>query len=465
MRILMSLIVVVAIVGGGAAYYTTYIAAEPATTFRTVNVTRDNLLSTISATGTVEPEEVVDVGAQVVGRIQKFGADPSDPEGKKKIDFGSVVHEGTILANIDDSVYKAQLDQAQAQFLRSQADLKQMQAKLLQTQQELDRAKKLRPDKAQGLANGAPATQYKALSDSDYDLAVANYEVAKANVDVGAATIVQNAAALEMAKTNLGYTVIKSPVEGVIVARRVNIGQTVAGGSLNTPSLFLIAKDLKKMQVWAQVNEADIGRIRSRPDMPVRFTVDAYPGEVFHGKVAQIRLDAQMTQNVVLYTVVVAFDNSDLRLLPYMTANLQFEVEERNDVLLVPNAALRWKPRLEQVVPELRKEFASILAGRSGDRDSQNPERSPSEIKPARLVTDRQDKGRLWIKDGKFVRPVDVQIGATDQTQTEVSGDDVKEGMKVVVGEVRTADLAEGETNPFAPRLFRGRGGGGRGGR
>ncbi len=162
MRIALSIIVIIAVVGGGAAYYTTYIAAEPLTTFRTITINREDLLSTISATGTVEPEEVVDVGAQVVGRIQNFGIDPSDPDGKKRIDFGSVVNQGTILANIDDSVYKAQLDQAQALYLRSQADLKQMQAKLLQTQQELERAKKLRPDKAQGPANGAAATQYKA---------------------------------------------------------------------------------------------------------------------------------------------------------------------------------------------------------------------------------------------------------------------------------------------------------------
>ncbi len=267
-----------------------------------------------------------------------------------------------------------------------------------------------------------------------------------------------------MAKTNLGYTVIKSPVEGVIIARRVNIGQTVAGGSLNTPSLFLIAKDLSKMQAWAQVNEADIGRIRSRPNMPVRFAVDAYPGEVFRGKVAQVRLDAQSTQNVVLYTVVVTFDNSELKLLPYMTANLQFEVEERKDVLLVPNAALRWKPRAEQIVPELRKEIAPTLASKSGDRDPQNAEASSAEAKPAKLATDREDRGRLWVKDGKFVRPLEVQIGATDGTQTEVSGDEVKEGMKVVIGEARGTDLADGDTtNPFAPRLFRGRGG--RGGR
>ena len=149
-----------------------------------------------------------------------------------------------------------------------------------------------------------------------------------------------------MARTNLGYTTIKSPVRGVIIDRRVNIGQTVVA-SLNAPSLFLIAKDLRRMQVWASVNEADIGHIRL--DMPVRFTVDAYAGETFHGKVTQIRMNATMTQNVVTYTVVVTTDNSNGKLLPYLTANVQFEMDQRSDVLLVPNAALRWKPQASQM--------------------------------------------------------------------------------------------------------------------
>jgi HlyD family secretion protein len=459
MKLALSVIIVIVVVAGGAAYYTVYVAPEPPTNFRTVTITRDDLLDTISATGTVEPEEVVDVGAQVVGRIKDFGIDPGDPDAKKRIDYGSVIHEGTELAYIDDAVYKAQYDQAQAAYLRSQADLKQMQAKLMQTERDRKRAEELRSIK------DIPGTDrpIKGIADSDYDLAVANNEVAKANVAVGEATIIQNKAALDMAKTNKDYTIIKSPVEGVIVARRVNIGQTVAGGSLNTPSMFLIAKDLSKMQVWASVNEADIGKIRSRKDMPVQFTVDAYPGEVFRGKVAQIRLDANSTQNVVLYTVVVAFDNSDLKLIPYLTANLQFEVESHKDVLLVANSAVRWKPRIEQVVPELREKIAPTLAGRQGDREPRTTTGSPGGKPVKQLVKERDDRGRLWVKDGKFVRPIDVRIGATDGTQTEVSGDDLKEGMKVVMGESRGVEVADsGETNPFAPKIFRG---GGRGGR
>src|SRR5262249_12654673 len=155
-------------------------------------------------------------------------------------------------------------------------------------------------------------------------------------------TLSRSEAMLREAQVNLGYTQIRSPVDGVIVDRRVNVGQTVVAG-LNAPSLFLIAKDLTKLQVWASVNEADIGNIHA--GQSVRFTVDAYPKETFVGQVAQIRLNASMTQNVVTYTVVISTDNSQGKLLPYMTANLQFEVDRRHDVLLVPNAALRWKPQ------------------------------------------------------------------------------------------------------------------------
>ena len=168
--------------------------------------------------------------------------------------------------------------------------------------------------------------------------------MAVANVAVATAAIKANQAALNVAQTNLNYTVIKSPVRGTIIDRRVNIGQTVVA-SLNAPSLFLIAKDLRRMQVWALVNEANIGRIYT--NMPVQFTVDAHPKDMFHGKVIQIRMNAQMTSNVVNYFVIIEADNPDGKLFPYMTASVSFEEPKRTDVLVVPNAALRWKPKSE----------------------------------------------------------------------------------------------------------------------
>jgi HlyD family secretion protein len=392
MKTVVVLLIVVGVAIGGAAYYTTHVGAQPATSFRTVTVKRDDLLSTIGATGTVEPEEVVDVGAQVIGRIKTLGIDPNDPEQKKTIDYGSVVKKGTVLARIDpiepehkktidygsavrentvlaridDAIYKAQVEQADAALVRARADLEQSKAKLHQAEQDWLRAQRLRPDRAatenkatadgKATAGNKATLDYRAMSDSDYDLAKANYEVAKANVAVSEAVIRQADAALALAKTNLDYTIIKSPVEGVIIDRRVNVGQTVVA-SLNAPSLFLIARDLRKMQVWASVNEADIGRIRL--DMPVRFTIDAFSGEVFRGKVAQIRLNATMTLNVVTYTVVVAADNANGKLLPYLTANVRFEVNRRNNVLLVPTTALGWTPTVGQVAPEYRDQPAN----------------------------------------------------------------------------------------------------------
>lgn len=427
MKTVLMVLVLLGAAAGGVYYYTTHLAAEPTTSFRTTAIKRGDLLSAISATGTVEPEEVVDVGAQVVGRIKSLGIDPSDPEGKKTIDYGSVVQEGTILALIDDATYKAQVDQAKATTQRANADLLQYQAKCLQMEQEWKRAQSLRPKGA--------------IADTDYDLASANYKAAKANVAVGEAAIMQAEASLELAKTNLNYTIIKSPVRGVIVDRRVNIGQTVVS-SMNAPSLFLIAKDLRRIQVWASVNEADIGRIHV--DLPVRFTVDAYPGDVFRGKVAQIRLNATMTQNVVTYTVVVVTDNLDGKLLPYLTANLQFEIEQFTDVLLVPNAALRWKPRPEQIDPTMR--------------DAAQPNSSSSnrgDEKDAKATKERDNRGRLWIDFEGFARFLDVQVGASDGTSTVISGDGLKEGMEVIIGEGRKDDRDTAETtNPFAPKIF-----------
>ena len=181
------------------------------------------------------------------------------------------------------------------------------------------------------------------------------------------ASLAQADAGLRRAKRNLDYCTITSPVKGVIIDRRVNIGQTVVS-SLNAPSLFLIAKDLTRMQVWVAVNEADIGKIH--PGQPVTFTVDAFPGEIFHGEVGKIRLNASMTQNVVTYTIEIITDNSNGRLLPYLTANVQFELHRLKNVLLVPNAALRWTPSVEQVAPEFRQKFENRwLAGRTPSRN------------------------------------------------------------------------------------------------
>ncbi len=417
-----------------------------ATGFRTVQVKRGDVLATISATGTVEPEEVVDIGAQVAGKILSFGKDVNG----KMVDYGSVVAKGTVLARIDDALYaadvasaKAQLAQNKAAVQNAEANLLQLKAKLYQAERDWGRAKKLGPSDA--------------LSQADFDAAQSAFETARANVEVGKAAILQAqksveqaTATLQRAQQNLDYCTIVSPVKGVIVDRRVNIGQTVVS-SLSAPSLFLIARDLTRIQVWVSVNEADIGRIH--PGQPATFTVDAYPGEVFKGEVGKVRLNATMTQNVVTYTVEVNTDNADGKLLPYLTANVNFIVGERHNVFSVPNAALRWVPQPEQIAAEFRGKIKKDKKDKGTG--------APAQAKPsAKPVREEQAQGVIWVPQGTLVRPVRVRLGLSDGAVTEVESPELKEDTLAVVGELEGQQAANGKPapggSPFAPQLFRG---------
>jgi RND family efflux transporter MFP subunit len=327
--------------------------------FRLATVTRGDLTATIAATGTLEPQEVRAVTAKVAGQIIALG-----DEGKP-IDYGSPVEEGAVLAQIDPTVYKARLDQEEGSFEKATAELEAAQAK------------------AEHSTSQTAAT-------------------AKPLVAAARAALKQSEAALTLARTNWESTVIRSPIKGVVIDRRVDVGQNV-GPTPNAPALFLIAKDLGKVQVWASVHEADIAQIHKGTD--VRVALDAFPKEVFHGKVVQVRLNATRTQDLVAYMVVVAVDNPAGKLLPYMTANLRFQGESRQNVLRVPNAALRWKPRRDQMAPGVPQTASDVAY--------------------------------LWVTSGsdQQVQLVKVQVGLSAGGVSEVSGPDVKEGMQVVVGE------------------------------
>ncbi|MGP8198691.1 MAG: efflux RND transporter periplasmic adaptor subunit [Limisphaerales bacterium] len=416
--------------------------------WRTSTVRRGDLRATITATGTVEPEEVVDVGAQVSGQFLEFGRDKAG----KPIDYGSTVESNMLLARIDPSLFKADVDLDTAMVAsdkageaQAAANLEQMEAKEAEAEADWKRAQKLGPSEAL-----APTTydSYKAT----YEIAKANVNLARAAVDSAKAATVQAAATLAKAQQTLDYCTILSPVKGVIIDRRVNIGETVASG-FNTPSLFLIAKDLTRIQVWASVNEADIGNIHAGQE--VTFTVDAFPKRVFRGSVNKVRLNATMTQNVVTYTVEVTTDNADGRLLPYLTANVNFLAGEVTNALLVLNSALRWHPQNDLIAPEFRQAGNGASGGSSGG-GRHGGEQGAGGPKGVSSQT-----GTLWAEAGNFVRPVPVEIGLTDGTWTEVQGEGLSEGTSVVTG-IASAETAAAESapgaNPFVPQFGQRRG-------
>ena len=449
-------------------------ASEPL--FRTDHPRRASLVANIIATGTIEPEEVIDVGAQVAGQIVSFGQDPTDS--KRTIDYGSPVEQGTVLARIDDALYAPEVDIARADLGLCTADvrhaesmLEQAHSQLHKTERDLDRTKQL--------------ASAKSISQNDIDAVQNAWEMAKAAVTAAEADLEKAKRAVDKARgtlgkaeKNLGYCTIKSPVKGVIIDRRVNVGQTVVS-SLNAPSLFLIAKDLRRLQIWVSVNESDIGNIYA--GQHATFTVDAYPSDVFKGTVGQIRLNATMTQNVVTYTVVVNVDNEDGKLdpyaaaavgtvpvstnpgattqgtrnrpdvpagdklLPYLTANLQFKVDERTDALLVSNAALHYRPSPSLVAPDHRALYEQGL--RRATAEDGTPELSSKK---------RLTRAIIWVPDGEFVRPIKVRVGLTDGLMTEVVDvikDQLTPETEIVTGENQTAASREGTVNPFGPRM------------
>ncbi len=401
--------------------------------FRTAVVRRGDVAATINSSGTLEPVEVVDVGAQVAGRIISFGTDITG----RTIDYDSVVEKGAVLAKIDDSVYAAALAVANAQVaqvkageLSAAANVEEAKAKFVQAEADWNRAQSL--------------TDSKLMAISDSDTARANYAVAKAGVSVADAALaearantVQAQASLDGAQRNLDFCIITSPVKGVIIDRRVNIGQTVVS-SLNAPSLFLIAADLTRMQIWVSVNEADVARIK--PGAPVTFTCDAFPGREFSGSVGKVRLNATMSQNVVMYTVEVNTENPDNVLLPYMTANVHFIVQKESNALLVPNSALRWSPSSPREIVA-GAHFPDTVAPPDGN--------NPSDAGGA-----HGSQSVIWLKEGDFVRPLVVKAGTSDGADTAVMADGLQEGREVVIGEA-SAKSQDATKNPFLPSVIR----------
>jgi HlyD family secretion protein len=455
--------------------------------FREGTVRRGDIKYEVKCTGTVQPVLSVQVGAFVSGPIRKVC-----------VDFNDKVTKDQLLAEIDPQVYEAQIRQAKSVLNHSLADLEQCKAKRHQTELEFKRAKELHN------MSGIPGINHavKAISESDYDLAEVNYEMAAATVNLAQATVEQNEALLDMAKTNLGYTLITSPVDGIIIDRKVDAGQTLAS-QYQTPVMFVVAPELeKKVWILASIDEADIGLVRKAESnkQPVQFTIDAYQEEKFEGKIIQVRLGPKAAQpnmsvNVVTYVAVVEAPNTELKLLPGMTANLVFRIDQHDKVLKIPNAALRFHPKPEFVHPKhlavlegLKSEEEAEESGaakkqtddeaeesnsgakdKTGEKNGESADDPPSGAKQKtaekgdenksgekKKADDKaRPKGNLdaprkryvWIIDGNLLAPVEVTVGLSDARRTELVSGGLKDGSKVVTGMKTAAEAAAGKSS------------------
>ncbi|MGQ9617332.1 MAG: efflux RND transporter periplasmic adaptor subunit [Candidatus Aminicenantia bacterium] len=400
--------------------------------FRTSNVERGNITLMVSATGTLNALTTVQVGTQVSGIISKLYAD-----------YNSVVKKGDTIAKLDDTFLKAQVSEAEANLYKANVTLKE-------AERNYNRAKELY---SQGF-----------ISEAELNQAEANYESAKA-------TVRQMQATLERAKTNLQYTTITAPIDGIVISRNVDVGQTVAA-SLQAPTLFTIAQDLRQMKLEASIDEADIGKIKE--NQIATFTVDAFPEERFVGRVSQIRLEPTTVQNVVTYTVIINVPNSELKLRPGMTANVSILIDRRNNVLRIPASALQFRPKEEDISPLVKKEekqasssSTSQKEGRGNQTEGGRGYAQPGERRPffpgmgegrnpeffMRMMRERRaqsEEATVYIlsSDKKLI-PVKIKKGLSDGTWIEVMEGELKEGQEIVTGYTILASTgSQGQPGP-----------------
>ena len=495
-KYLITIVIIVLVLAGGFFLYQWSGKDGSNQKFRLAKIERGEINFVVTATGTINPVINVLVGSQVSGTIKALHAD-----------FNSQVKEGQVIAQIDPAIFQAQVDQAKASVLTNQANLLNAQSNLENAKANLVKADVAVLDAKRTLDRNLPLVEKKVIAQATMDTAQTNYDTAVAQRDVakaqvGSATsqvasskaqVEQAKAALNMAETNLRYATIRSPVNGTVISRNVDVGQTVAA-SLQAPTLFTIAKDLTKMQVDTNVSEADVGRVTVGQD--ATFTVDAYPGRNFRGKVFEVRNAPIIVQNVVTYDVVIQVDNKDLKLKPGMTANVSVMIAHREGALKIPNAALRFRPesakqgslpekssessesrgrllierltrelnltpdqqsKLEMVLKSSKQEFQEIS-------QKMKPEEARGRIqglirqKIAAILTDQQIQklkelpessqserktGRVWIlSPERKPTPVSIVLGITDGTFSEVISGDLREGGEVIVEETSAKKTA-----------------------
>jgi HlyD family secretion protein len=378
--------------------------------YREAEVSRGRITAVVNATGTVKPVRTVLVGSFVSGPIESIF-----------VDFNDEVSKGQVLAKIDPTIYKANVARDAATLGTKQAEVKRVSAQLQQARNNEQRSLALR------------AENKSFISDQEMDQFRFTREALEADLAVAHRSVEQAQGSLQQSTANLGYTDIISPVDGTILERKIDPGQTVQS-QFQTPELFTVAPDMRtEMRVFASVDESDIGHIRGaqETDQPVRFTVDAYPDDLFEGRIYQIRKSSTTTQNVVTYPVVVSAPNPALKLLPGMTATISFQLSESSEVLRIPNAALRFYPQREQVHPDHQHilEARPLEAGEleAGANDA------PSAAEKAERRRQRKRR-HVWVLDGDRLRALEVITGMSNSSYTELASGELRAGQKLVTG-------------------------------
>jgi HlyD family secretion protein len=455
-RFLVTALALVLLAGGGLGVVRWRAAhKKPPVEFDTAAVDRGRIVARVTATGTLSALVTVQVGTQVSGTLQKLYADWNSP-----------VKKGQLIAKIDPQLFAASLDQAQANLEAAQGNLIKAQAQELDAGRQFERSKSL--------------LDRKLIAQADYDTSQANLEVMKGQSAASRGSLAQAKAALSQAKVNLDMTRILSPTDGTVISRSVDVGQTVAA-SLSAPTLFVIAKDLREMQVDTSVAEADVGKLAA--GMPATFTVDAFPGERFRGKVRQIRNAPQTLQNVVTYDAVIDVANLDLKLRPGMTANVTFVSAEKDNVLRVPNAAMRYRPTPE-IFAALGMQPPRGLADRprgpgaagtgagssgagsgvgagthggggppgGGARAGGGPSGSGGRAHAGGHGEGPTDRRTVWVLKGGQPQMVPLRIGLSDGSTTEVVEGDLHEGDLLIVDALTAETEAAAPTGPGGMR-------------
>jgi HlyD family secretion protein len=391
----------------------------------TTPVQTASITQVVSSTGTLQAVVTVQVGSQVSGTIEKLFAD-----------FNTKVKAGQIVAQLNQDKFRAAEDQARANLLAAQSNIEKSKVGVADTLRTLERNRQLRTKDL--------------MAQSDLDAAQAAYDAAVAQVEVNRAQAAQAQASLKQATVDLNNTVIRSPVDGLVISRNVDVGQTVAA-SLQAPTLFTIANDLARMEVHTNVDEADVGNVREAQE--VTFTVDAFPSRRFRGRVHQVRNAPIVVQNVVTYVAVVRIDNKELLLKPGMTANVQFLVSRKEDVLTIPNMAMRFKPPEEkEEAQELLRREQSRTAPKVGERRTSRQ----SAAGGSGAAGGGTRRARIYLLRDDKAQPVEIQLGITDGSRTEVRSGDVKENDPVIIGMSSADSSGPAVANPFQPQRSRG---------